>query len=255
MISGIVSGLVPIPSRETDPLVDQFTALQENVSATIGIAVMPVGGSGTPVSLGPWRSGPAWSTIKVPLVMAALREEHPPRVTAAMTAAITKSDNRAADMIWTGLGEPPTAARKVESVLAQTGDVTAVKSQRTRPGFSAFGQTDWSLDDQARFLSVAACDPQNKPVFSLMEEIDASQRWGLGAITGSRIKGGWGPSPSGRYLERQIALLTTPTGMAAVAVAAEPRSGSYEDGIAALDAVAGWLADHLAMLPSGNCPD
>ena len=44
--------------------------------------------------------------IKVPLVIAALREEAPPEVTDAMTAAITESDNAAAESIWASLGDP-----------------------------------------------------------------------------------------------------------------------------------------------------
>ncbi len=230
-----------------------FAALQHRVNAVIGIALTPVGGSGAPLYLGQWRSGPAWSTIKVPLVMAALRAQDPPQVTAQMTAAITRSDNAAAEAIWASLGDPAIAAAKVQAVLSQAGDPTAVQSQRVRPQFSAFGQTDWSLSSQARFLAVAACDSRNAPVLALMGQVAADQRWGLGTITGTPFKGGWGPDPSGSYLHRQFGLITTPTGVSAVAVAAEPDSGSYADGVRNLNDVAAWLAEHLTMLPSGRC--
>ncbi|MGO9156626.1 hypothetical protein [Mycobacterium sp.] len=56
-----------------------------------------------------------------------------------MTAAITESDNAAAESIWASLGDPVIAARKVEAVLRQTGDFTTVQSQKVLPEFSAFG--------------------------------------------------------------------------------------------------------------------
>lgn len=240
-------------SGDSAALVADFTALQKRVKALIGIALAPVGGSGTPLLLGQWQRGPAWSTIKVPLVMAALRAQDQPHVTDDMTTAITRSDNTAAEAIWAGLGEPATAARKVEAVLSQAGDPTTVQSQRVRPEYTAFGQTDWSLIDQSHFLAAAACDGRNAPVLTLMGQVEADQQWGLGTIAGTRLKGGWGPSPSGKYLQRQVGLITTPAGFSAVAVAAEPYSGSYGDGIRSLDDVAHWLSDHLSILPSGQC--
>jgi hypothetical protein len=235
-------------------LIDDFPELQASVKAVIGIVLAPVGGSGIPLSLGNWRSGRAWSTMKVPLVMAALREEQPPHVTEQMTAAITRSDNAAAEAIWVGLGDPVTAARKVEAVLAGTGDPTRVQSQRVRPDFTAFGQTDWPLTNQVRFMSTTACDNRSAPVLTLMGQIERDQRWGIGDIPGTRFKGGWGPSADRKYLVRQMGLVPTPTGSSAVAVAAEPYSGTYDDGIRVLNQIANWLANHIVTLPSGRCP-
>ena len=146
-----------------------------------------------------------------------------------------------------------TAAHKVEAVLADAGDFTRVRWQKVQPQFSAFGQTDWPLTTQAHFLSVASCDSRNAPVLALMGEIEKDQRWGLGRIAGTRFKGGWGPSPSGKYLVRQMGLIITPTGTSAVATAAEPSSGSFSDGITALDQITNWLSEHIVMLPSGRC--
>jgi hypothetical protein len=238
----------------TAALVSDFGQLPTSVSARIGIALTPLGGSGPTFTFGEWRSGSAWSTIKVPLVMAALREEHPPQVTAQMTAAITQSDNAAADAIWAGLGDPVTAAHKVDAVLADAGDFTPVQSQRLQPPYSPYGQTDWPLTAQAHFLSVASCESRNAPVLALMGQIANDQRWGLGTISGTRFKGGWGPSPSLKYLVRQMGLLITPTGISVAAIAAEPYSGSFADGISALNQIADWLADHIVALPSGRCP-
>jgi hypothetical protein len=259
LVAGVIIGL-RLGNHNTSPhspvpaaLAADFARLETQLQAVAGIAVSAVGDGQTPMMFGQWQSGPAWSTIKVPLIIAALREERPPEVTDAMTAAITESDNAAAESIWASLGDPVNAARKVDAVLRETGDPTTVQSQRVRPEFSAFGQTEWPLTDQVRFTSVAVCDKANAPVFALMGQVESDQRWGIGALPDSRFKGGWGPSPTGSYLVRQMGVLAGPTGMIAVALAAQPASGKLEDGIAALTEMATWLTAHMSALPTGQC--
>jgi len=257
LVAGVIIGLrlgnkAPLPAAST-ALAADFAQLEANLRITAGVAVSAVGAEQGPMTLGEWQSGPAWSTIKVPLVIAALREEKPPRVTDAMVAAITESNNAAAESIWASLGDPVTAAHKVEDVLRQTGDPTTVQSQKVRPEFSAFGQTEWPLTEQVRFTSVAVCENAYAPIFALMGDVQADQRWGLGTVSGSQFKGGWGPSPTGSYLVRQMGVLTTPTGMIAVALAAQPASGKFDDGTAALTEIAAWLTTHLSALPAGEC--
>ena len=241
------------PPTQGATLAANFARLETKLHAVAGIAVSAVGNGQAPIMLGDWEHGPAWSTIKVPLIIAALRQENPPTVTDAMTAAITESDNAAAESIWASLGDPVTAARKVEAVLRQTGDSTTVQSQKVRPEFTAFGQTDWSLTDQARFTSVAVCDSANAPVFALMGRVQPDQRWGIGTVPVAQFKGGWGPSPTGSYLVRQLGVLPAPNGRIAVALAAQPASGKFDDGTAALDEMASWLTAHLGALPAGQC--
>lgn len=259
LVAGVMIGLrlgshksppvVPVPVT----LASDFAQLEKRLDAVVGVALSAVGEGQTPMTLGEWRSGAAWSTIKVPLIIAALREERPPSVTQAMAAAITESDNAAAESIWSSLGDPITAARKVDAVLREAGDPTMVQSQRIRPEFSAFGQTEWPLTDQVRFISAAVCDKANAPVFALMGQIQTDQGWGIGTLTASQFKGGWGPSPTGSYLVRQIGVLTGPTGMTAVALAAQPASGQFADGVAALTEMAKWLTAHLSALPASHC--
>ena len=253
VIAASVVAVSEVRPGNTAALISDFPRLRSSVKAAIGIAFEAVGGSGTPLRLGEWRSGPAWSTLKVPLAIAAFREADPSHLTDQMNAAITKSDNAAADTIWASLGHPVTAAAEVEAVLAETGDSTRVQFQKVREEFSAYGQTEWSLTEQVRFLSLAACDRRNTPVSSLMGQIEQDQRWGLGMIAGARFKGGWGPSREEKYLVRQLGLIVTPVGAGAVAVAAEPYSGLMTDGIRALNQIAKWLSDHVVMLPSARC--
>ncbi|SEH48074.1 hypothetical protein SAMN04489835_0304 [Mycolicibacterium rutilum] len=243
----------PLPAPATDALTADFAALQERLGGEIGITVAPAGGNSPGVSFGPWTTGAAWSTSKVPVAIAAFRYDGLTEPSQAMTAAITHSDNAAAEAMWSGLGDPRTAADAVDAVLREYGDPTVVQSQRVRPGFTAFGQTQWALTDQAHFAAAALCDPRNAPVVGLMGQISGDQRWGLGVIDGSRFKGGWGPTEAGGYLVRQFGLMPTPTGTAAVAIAVQPGSGSFGDGTAAMTEIASWLASHAADVPSGSC--
>jgi hypothetical protein len=247
---------VPTPQAvpgTAPPLDADFAQLQTQLHAVIGMAFAAVGGGQEPHLLGEGQPGPAWSTIKVPLTMAALRAQDSPQTTAAMTAAITESDNAAAESIWEGLGDPDTAATKVEAVLKGYGDQTRVESVKVRKEFTAFGQTMWPLGNQVRFIAGAVCDSQNEPIFSLMGHVAADQSWGIGTIPGTEFKGGWGPSQSGQYLVRQIGVLTTATGKVAVALAAQPDSGSFADGTKDLTTMAMMLERHLGELPAGQC--
>ncbi|WP_375487845.1 hypothetical protein [uncultured Mycobacterium sp.] len=170
-----------------------------------------------------------------------------------MRAAITESDNAAAELIWEQLGDPVTAAHKVEAVLSRYGDPTTVEWRKLRPEFAAFGQTIWPLTNQARFTAAAVCDSANAPIFMLMSQVEKDQRWGLGLIPDTQFKGGWGPSSTGSYLVRQLGVLKTPTGLTAVAVATQPASGSFGDGTQELTEVSKWLTSHAAELPAGQC--
>jgi len=52
---------------------------------------------------------------------------------------------------------------------------------------------------------------------------------------------------------RQLGVLKTPTGLTAVAVATEPATGSFDDGMQELTEVSKWLTSHMAELPTGQC--
>lgn len=238
------------PPPQNPDLATEFVQLAGRLNAKMGLAVTAVGSNEPPTIYGDWQQGPAWSTIKVPLVIAAYRQQH--TVTAQMKSAIIESDNAAAEALWQQLGDPGAAAGKVQAVLRDTGDPTTVESRKIRPEFTAFGQTIWPLADQVHFTARAFCDKQNDPIFALMGEIVPQQSWGIGALPGAQLKGGWGPSPTGKYLVRQLGIVNS--GRLAVAIAAEPASGSFDDGTRALAEAAAWLSAHLAQLPAGQCP-
>jgi hypothetical protein len=240
----------PIPPSTLEP---EFKELQGKLRADIGLVISAVGTGKDPVVLGNPAPGPAWSTIKVPLALAVLRAQGSADVTDTMRAAIVDSDNGAAESLWESLGDPDAAARKVEAVLKEYGDLTVVESRRLRPEFSAFGQTEWSLVNQTAFVARSFCEDTNSPIFDLMGQVSPGQQWGIFQLPDSKFKGGWGPSTSGSYLVRQIGVFSTGTGMVAVAMAAQPASGSFEEGTQDLDEIARWLGQHMAMLPSSRC--
>lgn len=211
--------------------------------------------------LGPLQDGVAWSTMKVPISLAMLRQSGgrlDPETRSLMHAAITESDNAAAEQLWSALGEPRVAAEAVERVLADAGDAsTRVQETVTRPGYTAFGQTLWPLDAQQRFIAALPCLPNSASLLALMREIAPDQSWGLGSSgLPAAFKGGWGPDPSGGYLVRQMGLLKLPSGgTVAVTMAARPADGSFAAGTAELTTMARWLASRLhdAYAPPERC--
>ncbi|MBF6329204.1 hypothetical protein IU452_11815 [Nocardia transvalensis] len=233
-------------------LAADFAELRPTLGGHAGMAIMAVGGEQV-VSMGDWTTGPAWSTMKVPLTLAVLRTNGNTS-TYQMSAAITESDNAAADGLWQSLGSPDTAARAVEAVLREGGDtVTEVPATRTRPQYSSFGQAEWSLADQVRFASRLPCLPDADTVTSLMGKVVWGQQWGLGRLDNAEYKGGWGPDPNGNYLVRQFGVVTTSTGQVAIALAAQAGSGSFDEGTQILNKMVGLVGKHLTELPVGRC--
>ena len=222
-----------------------FEELSGTVPATIGIAIASAGAA-TVVSLGAWLTGVAWSTIKVPLAIATLRAGVGSRQLVA--DAIAQSDNAAAEKLWSQLGDPAEAAGQVQAVVDDAGDTaTVVESRRLRPGYTAFGQTQWSLARQAQFAARLPGIPDASSIVDLMGNLCADHRWGL-AAKGFAAKGGWGPGVTGDYLVRQLAIVPIEAGNVGVALAAQAHDGVFETGVDVLNRLTDWLVDHLAEL-------
>lgn len=247
--------LTRAPTAAPAGLQADFAQLKQSVGGRTGLVIAPVGRSGTPIVLGDWTTGAAWSTSKVPLAIAALRNSSGgASLAASVNLAITQSDNAAADVLWRSLGDGATAARKVDAVLREGHDsATTTQSQVVRPGFSAFGQTIWSLQNQAQFTAALPCLRDSASVLAMMANVAGEQQWGLGTIPGARFKGGWGPGASGDYLVRQLGIIDVPGGQVAITVATEPSSGSFDAGTQVLSRVARVIQQHAAELAGGNC--
>ncbi|MFZ3270012.1 MAG: hypothetical protein WBS15_10445 [Mycobacterium sp.] len=224
---------------------NSFQELSETLPATTGIAIATAVGSSA-VSFGTWSTGVAWSTIKVPLAIAALRAGSDSAELVFKT--ITQSDNGAAEELWSQLGDPAEAAQRVQAVIHEAGDTaTVVESRRLRSEYTPFGQTQWSLAHQAQFAAGLPHIPDASRVVDLTRNLSTDHRWGL-AAKGFAGKGGWGPGKAGDYLVRQFAIVPTGSGTLGVALAAETHDGEYEAGVDVVDTLADWVVDHLSEL-------
>ena len=221
-----------------------FEQLSAALPADVGIAIARPDRT---YSLGRWTSGVAWSTIKVPLAIAALRADSA-RAEDLVVKAITESDNPASEQLWSQLGNPADAARKVQLVIGKSGDAaTVVESRRLRLGFTAFGQTQWTLERQARFAAQLPLMPDGAAVIDLMRQLTIGQRWGM-AAKGYAAKAGWGPGVQGDYLVRQFGIVPTQSAEWGVALAAQAHDGVFETGVEVVNSLSDWLVSRLPSL-------
>jgi hypothetical protein len=219
-------------------------------------------GDQPPAGAGALQTGPAWSTIKIPIVIARYRVSEGAEDRALdglASSAITASDNAAAATLFDGIaaaeGGVPEAARFVDDVLADGGDhQTRVNAVKVRPEFSAYGQTAWGLEPGTAFFSAlerGCVDPPRASdrVNEWMTQVVADQRWGLGRAPvppGSTVafKGGWGPDVDGRYVGRQFGVVARPDGRGiAVGLIAQSPDGSFAGATRVLDELASAVAE------------
>ena len=176
--------------------------------------------AGGPIeTFGERRAVRAWSTMKVPVIVASITSGRADWH--AIEVAITQSDNDAARRLWEALDDGPA---EVEAALRRAGDAETVLEREPDPrGWSPFGRTVWTLEAGATFYRalargelLGAADTER--VLDAMARVVPEQRWGLGRVPGMRFKGGWGPSeePGGGYEVIQFGI----TGDAVVALAA-----------------------------------
>lgn len=250
------------PEPVDKKLAKSYAALQKSMKKSLpgqlGVAIVPVG-SDQVISLGSLKAGRAWSTMKVPVSLAAQRERGP-AVARMEDKAITFSDNDAAGELWGALGGGRASVDAVTAVLREGHDTrTHVSSEIDTPA-SYPGYTSWALRDQALFGAHLPCLPGSEHIIRLMSDVAPNQQWGIarvgrnkGAVTA--VKGGWGPATSrtGGHLVRQLGIISTVDGQVAVSMAAIPRSGSFTDGTKMLTRLGNWLGKNLAELPKGRC--
>lgn len=250
------------PEPVEKKLAKSYAALQKSMKKSLpgqlGVAIAPIGGDQV-ISFGSLKAGRAWSTMKVPVSLAAQRKRGP-AVAMMEDKAITFSDNDAAGELWGVLGGGHASVDAVTAVLREGHDTrTHVSSEVDTPA-SFPGYTSWALRDQALFGAHLPCLPGSENIIRLMSDVAPNQQWGIakvgrnqGAVTA--VKGGWGPatSKSGAHLVRQLGVISTVDGQVAVSMAAIPRSGSFTDGTKMLTRLGNWLGTNLTELPKGRC--
>jgi hypothetical protein len=234
-----------------------FDAFARGLGGQVGAVIGSPDGASVETA-GDLRSGSAWSTIKVPISAQVIEDAGGPDQLSAeqqslIQRAITQSDNAAAASLWSELegrhGGAQGAADEVTAILRKAGDDETQVSTQGRAGFSPYGQTEWSLLNQHKFMTALVGDCVVSPATSrylldLMGRV-TSDTWGLGSAGVQALwKGGWGPGSNGGYLVRQMGELQGSSGSVVVTLAALPSSGSFDAGQQMASKTARWLADH-----------
>ncbi|MEX3506341.1 hypothetical protein VVR85_02915 [Corynebacterium sp. LK2590] len=186
------------------------------------------------ISAGTTTGFPAWSTAKVPIAIAACQAGTADP--ALVEAAITFSDNDSAQALWVSLGVAETAVDSTQTVLREGGDtVTEVQGKMTKEGFTPFGQTEWGLKQQAAFAAQLPRLDDADAVIEAMETPDPLQDYGLRALPGAAIKGGWGPDDDGFYSVVQLGHVKVDGQELGMAIFSRPEDGTYETAQQQLD--------------------
>ena len=115
----------PALAAAIDDIAERFDG-----EAAIALAVPGATSGKGPVTAGELSDVSAWSTSKVPVAIAAHREN--PWVEDLIPVMISESDNDAAETLWVSLGDASTAAEAVNDVLADGGVVGVAIA--ARPG-------------------------------------------------------------------------------------------------------------------------
>jgi len=216
------------------------------------------------MTAGDLMTGRAWSTIKVPVILARYRladarHEGWGAINPVAARAITESDNAAAQELFDQIaavkgGVAAASAYVAEELRAASDQTTQINTVLPTYGpFSTYGQTLWSLSLGTAFFRELArsCVPPHNAiahVLGLMAQVIPSQRWGLGSVhwagaSALYFKGGWGPDPAGRYLVRQFGIVEDAEGKGfVVGLLAQPDNGEFGTGVSVLDDLAGSVA-------------
>ncbi|MBK5231587.1 MAG: hypothetical protein JJE13_01205 [Thermoleophilia bacterium] len=234
-------------------------AMLSGLPGQAGVVVSAPGGSSSQVSGGGLMSGSAWSTIKVPIAERVLDDAGGPdgisqTQRSNINAAITLSDNDAAAALFDDLeashGGLQGASDAVGEMLRQAGDNSTVISTQGRDTFTTYGQTDWSLAEQNRYMAALAggciSDQATRDyLFSEMSQV-TSDTWGFGSAGApAKWKGGWGPGTDGRYLVRQMGTMEVGGKELVVTIAAIPDDGVFESGQAMASSIAQYVATEM----------
>ena len=218
-------------AAEVQAQLDQL--VRDVVARHGGRATVSVGG----ITAGDNRPEPAFSTMKVPVAIGALRKS--PAAYPDAEVAVTRSDNPAAHRMFGQV-----SGAELDGIIAEAG------SRTTNSAGYQMG-TLWTTSDQAAFASGLRCVKGHEPVLDMMGRVVDYQRWGVGRIPGARFKGGWNYYENG-HLARQFGLIPGPNGDIAVAITAHSPKG-HEGSFAMLNEQADGIAAMRGDLPTARC--
>lgn len=143
---------------------------------------------------------PTWSTIKVPIAIAAAEVGADEQM---IDLAIEQSDNDAAYSLWTRVQWETGDAIGAVSDLLDDYDAPAKVED-------PFGHSTWTLKNQSAFGASLPCVAHARHVYDAMDNLIVYHDNGLSALPNTRAKGGWGLSEiDGMYTHRQFGVRTT----------------------------------------------
>lgn len=161
--------------------------------AKVGVAISA---GDVTIAVGDKGKGPVWSTIKVPIAIAALKDGADKSL---VDLAIKESDNDAAYSLWSQVQwHEGSADKAVEELLEDYGSHADIHN-------TAFGYSTWSLKDQAVFGAELPCLEEADYVHKVLKDIVSWQKIGLSKEERTRAKSGWGlDEDENEYTYRQF---------------------------------------------------
>ena len=161
--------------------------------AKVGVAISA---GDVTIAVGDKGKGPVWSTIKVPIAIAALKDGADKSL---VDLAIKESDNDAAYSLWSQVQwHEGSADKAVEELLEDYGSHADIHD-------TAFGYSTWSLKDQAVFGAELPCIEEAGYVHKVLKDIVSWQKIGLSKEKRTRAKSGWGlDEDDNEYTYRQF---------------------------------------------------
>lgn len=161
--------------------------------AKVGVAISA---GDDAIAVGDKGKGPVWSTIKVPIAIAALKDGADKSL---VDLAIKESDNDAAYSLWSQVQwHEGSADKAVEELLEDYGSHADIHN-------TAFGCSTWSLKDQAVFGAELPCIEEADYVHKVLKDIVSWQKIGLSKEERTRAKSGWGlDEDENEYTYRQF---------------------------------------------------
>ena len=262
---GSVSGGDNCSDGATGNLEGDLKEIEESTGHKVGVAVVAPGSTDV-MTAGSWGGGRAWSTINVPLAIAAERLANNnvgsvkdpygnhcnyDGVSDAVKVAVTKSNNCAAWWLWQSVGgDGGSGANSVNAVLRDGGDKSTGVTVSGDGASLTASKTVWSLKDQAVFAANLSSVSGSGNIMKDMKAQSANdKKAGLNVFDKGISKGGWG-SGSGAAT-RQFGLVKMSNGQCvAVAIGANYYDSSFD----VLTKIAQALKDNESELPGGNCP-
>ncbi|WP_349887588.1 hypothetical protein [Corynebacterium sp. KPL2850] len=201
--------------------------VSKDYDAKVGVAISA---GEQKISAGDKGEGPVWSTIKVPIAIAALQDGADPSL---VDLAIKESDNDAAYALWSQVQwEEGVASEAVEKLLREHGSKASIDDD-------GFGYSTWPLQEQANFGAQLPCIKEAEYVHEVLNDIVEWQNVGLSKHTSTRAKSGWGlDENSDDYTFRQFGVHEKDGKRVGVALSVVVEGEDYESGSAAIDDLA-----------------